>query len=191
MGHQEENNLQPFRNTGTEEGKFNWNKCYHTKHCIFLWVSWLRIWYYSYSTHAYQFWKTALTGVYTANQQHISIQASQWLCKETQQHTQVNIGLFARGFEMVPLWAHRNVSTRTVKYQKALISSCFSFTQREALSRVSVLLWKFLTRCCLGLVQFIWCWNTFPFLKDKNISQEQCEEKARSPHFLILSPSSL
>lgn len=140
MGYQEENNLQPFRNTGKEEGKFSWNKCYHTKHCIFLWVAWLRTWYYSCSTHAYQFQETALTGVYTANQQHISIQASQWLCKETQQHTQVSVGLFARRFEMVPLWAHRNVSTRTVKHQKALISSCFPFTQSKALSGVSAAL---------------------------------------------------
>lgn len=38
---------------------------------------------------------------------------------------------------MVPLWAHRNVSTRTVKYQKALISSSFPFTQSEVLSWVS------------------------------------------------------
>lgn len=73
------------------------------------------------------------------------------------------------------LWAHRNVSTRTVKYQKALINSCFPFTQSEALGWVNVLLWKFLTWCCLGLVQFIWCWNTFPFLKDRNISQK-CED---------------
>lgn len=169
VGHQEENNLQPF--TG-KEGKFSRNKCYHTKHCIFLWVAWLRTWYYSCSTHAYQFWKTALTGVYSSNQQHISIQASQWLCKETQQHTEVNVGLFARKLEMVPLWAHRNVSTRTVKYQKALISSCVPFTQSEALVWISVLLWKFHPWCCLGLVQFIWCWDTFPFLKNSNISQK-------------------
>lgn len=128
-------------------------------------MAWLRTWYYSCSTHAYQFWKTALTDVYTANQQHISIQASQQLCKETQQHTQVNVGLFARRFEMVPLWAYRNVSTRTVKCQQALISSCFPFTQNEALSWVSVLLWKFPTWCCLGLVQLILCWDTFPFFK--------------------------
>lgn len=140
MGYQEENNLQPLRNTGKEERKFSWNKWYHTKHCIFLWVAWLRTWYYSCSTHAYQFQETALTGVYTANQQHISIQASQWLCKETQQHTQVSVGLFARRFEMVPLWAHRNVSARTVKHQKALISSCFPFIQSKALSGVSAAL---------------------------------------------------
>ena len=121
--------------------------------------------------HAYQFWKTALTDAYTVNLQYISIKAIQWLCKETQQHTQVNMGLFARRFEMVPLWACRNVSMRTVKSQKALITSCFPFTQSEALSRVSLLLCKFPIWCCLGLVQFIWRWNTPPSLKDSNISQ--------------------
>lgn len=81
--------------------------------------------------------KQLLLVVYTANQQQILIQASQWPRKETQQHTQVSVGLFARRFEMVPLWAHRNVSTRTVKHQKDLISSCYPFTQSKALSWVS------------------------------------------------------
>lgn len=171
MGHQEENNLQPFRNTGKDEGKFNWNKCHHTKYCIFLWVAWLRIWYYSCSTHTYQFCKTALTGVYTAIQQHISIQASQWLCKETQQHTHRSTWASARRFEIVPLWAHRNVSTRTVKYQKVLISSCFPFTQSEVLSWVSASLKvSYLMLPWAGAVNLVL--EHIPFLKDKNISQK-------------------
>lgn len=47
VGHQEENNLQPFRNTAIEEGKLSWNKCCHNKYYIVLWMAGRRTWYYS------------------------------------------------------------------------------------------------------------------------------------------------
>lgn len=161
MGHQEENNLQPFRNTVIEEGKLSWNKCCRIKYSIVLWMAGLRTWYYFCFTHACLpvLKNSSYRCLYLKT---LSMKAIQWLCTETQQHIQVNMGLFATRFEMVPLWARRNVSMRTVKFQKALITSCFTFTQSKALGRVSLLLCKFPIQCCLGLVQFIWCWTHLP-----------------------------
>jgi len=161
VGHYEENNLQPFRNTGTEEGNLSWNKCCHTKYYIVLWMAGLRTWYYSCYTHAcLSVLKNSSYWCFycTVNLEHVSIKTIQWLHKKTQQHTQVNMGLFARRFEMVPMWACSYVITRTVKAWKALSTCCFLFTQSEAL----MLPWA-------GAVYSVL--NTFSSLKDKNVSQ--------------------
>lgn len=100
--------------------------------------------------HGHEFWNTALTHAYTANP--LYIKDFQWLRKETQQHTQVKMDLFARRVEVVPLQACRDVCMRTAESRKALITSCFPFTPNEALSRVSLLLSKFLLNVAVG-----WC----------------------------------